>query len=148
MRIFSKLVLFAAIKPNSMKKIILSIALACSTGAFAGPLHLVFLTADGQEHAFVAESLQMTRNETLLEVKNAEKSESFNLTDLRKMYFTENPAAIAEIDAGMLEGEVTVYTLNGTEAGHFSSATEAISQLEPGIYVMSTEKQTVKIRVK
>lgn len=46
-----------------MKKIILSIALACSTGAFAGPLHLVFLTADGQEHAFVAESLQMTRNE-------------------------------------------------------------------------------------
>lgn len=117
-------------------------------GAFAAPLHLVFLTADGQEHAFVAESLQMTRNESVLEVSNAEKSESFNLTELRKMYFTDNLSAIGEIEAETIEGAVTVYNLNGTEAGRFGSAAEAFAQLEPGIYVMSTEKQTVKICVK
>ena len=79
---------------------------------------------------------------------NAEGTESFTLSDLSKMYFSQSneTAGIAGTDTD--NEEISVFTIGGLHMGTFQSVSEAKASIKPGIYVMKTKSKTLKTIVK
>jgi hypothetical protein len=84
-------------------------------------------------------------NGTSLVVTNGDGTQTFTLSDLSKMYFSQT-AGINDIrdDNGQA---VEVFHLSGQRVGSFIDLRSARQQLEKGIYIVKSNGQTSKISI-
>lgn len=109
--------------------------------------YLVFQTTDGNNTTMSVESLSMTISNGQLVVTNNSETKTFTLTELNKMYFSEDFVGINEIFTTD-NGEVDVYSVMGIHIGKFDNANEAVNALNAGVYLLKTKSNTVKISVR
>lgn len=109
---------------------------------------LTFQSNDGSSKTVSVESLSITVSNGQLVVTNADGTESFALTDLSKMYFSENGGStvIANVDTG--NDHVDVFTISGMHLGTFQTVDAAKASLKPGLYVMKSNNKTLKTTVR
>ena len=109
---------------------------------------LTFQSTDGTTKSMSVESLDITVSNGQLAVTNADGTQTFTLTDLSKMYFSENGGStdIANVDTG--NDHVDVFTISGMHLGTFQTIDAAKASLKPGLYVMKSKNKTLKITVK
>ena len=124
-----------------MKKILLTVLLFCAglTAVQAeGYPYLTFELTDGTKASVPAASLTLTINGTTLTTG----SQSFELTNLSKMYFSTSnmSTGIKSIDNGELTIDNEIYDLQGHKV------TKA--QMKKGVYIVKTKEKTYKIAVK
>ena len=124
----------------NMKKIgLLFMTLALTLLSYAnGYTFLTFETTDGEKASVAVESLTLTISGTTLTTG----SESFTLSNLSKMYFsnTDETTSIREITDAALEEAVIIYDLQGHKVSK--------EQMRKGAYIISTKDKTYKIVVK
>ena len=131
-----------------MKKALLTIlALTAMMAARAdGYPYLLFQTTSGTVHAMAVEALSMTISNGQLVAANNEETQTFVLSDLTKMFFSESTTGIEEVFSAE-SGEVTVYSVTGACLGTYSNANEAVKTLHSGVYLLKTKSNTIKIAV-
>lgn len=107
--------------------------------------YLVFQTTDGNATSVEVSDLTISVNGTSLVVTNGDGTQTFTLSDLSKMYFSQT-AGIDDIrdDNGQA---VEVFRLSGQRVGSFIDLRSARQQLEKGIYIVKTNGQTSKISI-
>lgn len=116
--------------------------------------YLMFQTADGSTTAVTASDLTITFSDGKLIATNAEGTQTLNLTNLSKMYFsaTGDANAIEDVKAdgqlNMSQEPVEVFTLTGISIGKYDTLQQAKSSLSQGIYVVKSASRTLKIAVK
>ncbi len=100
--------------------------------------YLTFELTDGTKASVPAASLTLTINGTTLTTG----SQSFELTNLSKMYFSTSnmSTGIKSIDNGELTIDNEIYDLQGHKV------TKA--QMKKGVYIVKTKDKTYKIAVK
>lgn len=109
---------------------------------------LVFETASGTTAVDLSSLVLTVENGTLV-AKNSATSQTFTLTDLSKMYFSnEESTGISSVEASDADAVVEVIDIAGREVGSFASFAEAKSTLRQGIYVVRQSSRTFKIVVK
>lgn len=109
---------------------------------------LVFETASGTTAVDLSSLVLTVENGTLV-AKNSATSQTFTLTDLSKMYFSnEESTGISSVEASDADAAVEVIDIAGREVGSFASLAEAKSTLRQGIYVVRQGSRTFKIVVK
>lgn len=129
------------------KALLLALSLSVGLGAMAYDYpYLNFKTVSGTEKSISVEDLNITISDGKLLVTNAGGSETFELTQLESMQFSEymSSAEVAIAD----DAEVEVYSLLGVSYGKFSNIESVKSSLEPGIYLVKSGVKTIKIAVK
>ena len=95
------------------------------------------------------ESLSITISDGQLVATNADGTQSFALTDLSKMYFTQQADLTGISNAGTQEDEVVeVFTTGGIKLGKYLNINEAKSSLKPGLYILKSKQKSFKIVVK
>ena len=124
-----------------MKKILLTVLFFCAglTAVQAEDYpYLTFELTDGTKASVPAASLTLTINGTTLTTG----SQSFELTNLSKMYFSTSnmSTGIKSIDNGELTIDNEIYDLQGHKV------TKA--QMKKGVYIVKTKEKTYKIAVK
>lgn len=107
--------------------------------------YLVFQTADGTATSVDVSDLTISVNGTELVVTNSSGTQTFTLSDLSKMYFSET-SGIADISSDK-NAMIEVYSLSGNRIGTFDDLVIARKQLEKGIYIVKTNGQTSKISI-
>lgn len=113
------------------------------------PLSLVFQTIDGNSKSIDAKALAITFSDGNLIADNGNESLQFALTDLSRMYFSNENAGVDITIADFNQGPVKVYTTAGVFMGEFNSVAEASRQLPPATYVINlNDNKTLKIIVK
>lgn len=107
--------------------------------------YLVFQTTDGNATSVEVSDLTISVNGTSLVVTNGDGTQTFTLSDLSKMYFSQT-AGIDDIrdDNGQA---VEVFHLSGQRVGSFIDLRSARQQLEKGIYIVKSNGQTSKISI-
>jgi len=136
-----------------MKKVVLMmVALLGTFVAKASDYDYPYLTiqsTDGTTQSLDVTSLKITFDDGQLVATNASGSQSFTLSSLSKMYFTESASAITTA-VGQIPtaGETNVYTVGGIFVGSFDSMEQAKNSLTKGVYVMKSNQKTFKIAVK
>lgn len=107
--------------------------------------YLVFQTTDGNATSVEVSDLTISVNGTSLVVTNGDGTQTFTLSDLSKMYFSQT-AGIDDIrdDNGQA---VEVFRLSGQRVGSFIDLRSARQQLEKGIYIVKSNGQTSKISI-
>lgn len=124
-----------------MKKLLLICLILCAgltaTHAEDYP-YLTFELTDGTKASVPTASLTLTINGTTLTTG----SQSFELTNLSKMYFSTSnmSTGIKSIDNGELTIDNEIYDLQGHKV------TKA--QMKKGVYIVKTKDKTYKIAVK
>ena len=123
-----------------MKKLILIMALLVGTltAHAADYAYLTFETTDGAKISVPAESLNITISGTTLTAG----SQSFTLSNLNKMYFSNSNETTEISDELRLQNEeiADIYDLNGRKVSK--------DQLQKGIYLVKNKNGTYKIAVK
>jgi len=110
--------------------------------------YLVFQNAEGATTAMAIEQLTITISDGQLIVTNASGTQTFQLTDLSKMFFTQT-ADLTGISNTEAENEaVEVFTTGGLSLGKFQDINTAKTSLKPGLYIMKSKSKTTKIAVK
>lgn len=123
-------------------------AVAVTARAYDYP-YLTFQTAEGTLTSVSVESLGMTIAGGEITCTNAGGTQTFQLASLSKMYFStaDVSTGISSITADEpLKAEV--FTIAGVSVGTFQSLGEATASLKPGVYVIKTDKETIKIAVR
>lgn len=107
--------------------------------------YLVFQTTDGNATSVEVSDLTISVNGTSLVVTNGDGTQTFTLSDLSKMYFSQT-AGIDDIrdDNGQA---VEVFHLSGQRVGSFIDLRSARQQLEKGIYLVKANGKTSKISI-
>jgi len=131
-----------------MKKLFLTLlaVMAMLSARADGYPYLLFQTTDGTIHAMSVESLSLEISGTQLVVTNSDETKTFTLTDLNRMFFSEDVTGIDEMFSSDY-GEVTVYTFMGIFVGKYPDANEALNALDNGLYLFKTKNNTIKIAV-
>lgn len=131
-----------------MKKLFLTLlaVMAMLSARADGYPYLLFQTTDGTIHAMSVESLSIEISGTQLVVTNSDETKTFALTDLNRMFFSEDITGIDEMFSSDY-GEVTVYTIMGIFVGKYPDANEALNALDKGLYLFKTKYNTIKIAV-
>lgn len=111
------------------------------------PLQMVFGTIDGSLYEIAAQSLKMRFTDNQLLVSNSDKSATFSLPELEKMYFSKNSSGVDGV-INLDNEPVDVYLPSGALIGKYESASQAASQLPAGTYLIKTKSTTIKIAVK
>ena len=107
--------------------------------------YLTFETTDGAKVSVNTESLKLTINGTTLTVGD----QQFTLTNLSKMYFTQQADLTGISNAGTQEEEVVeVFTTRGVKLGKYLNINEAKTSLKPGLYILKSKQKSFKIVVK
>lgn len=124
-----------------MKKILLTVLLfyAGLTAVQAEDYpYLTFELTDGTKASVPAASLTLTINGTTLTTG----SQSFELTNLSKMYFSTSnmSTGIETITSTTIDEAIDIYDLQGHKV------TKA--QMKKGVYIVKTKEKTYKIAVK
>ena len=109
--------------------------------------YLTFTKSDGTETSVNANGLKITYSGGTLYAVNGETYETFKLTDLTQMYFS-NATGINDLSVVNGTSQLTVYTTSGIRLCTFTSVEEARKNLKQGIYVLKTDGKTYKIAVK
>lgn len=134
-----------------MKKIfvfLLSVMMAqnIKASSYAYP-YLNIVMTDNTSKTFSVESLTMTPVNGTLRITNAEGSETLNVTELSKMYFSEDvPNAIGTASADAEQSAtITLCTITGIVIGNYSSINAAHDAMQPGtMYIVKKGNKTVK----
>lgn len=110
--------------------------------------YLVFTTQDGTEKAIAVESLKLSFVNGHLVVDNGVESQTYSLTSLSKMFFSEN--TVDGIVETVINGneDVDVFTVSGIWMGKFGNVDDAKKSLQRGVYVLKQGKTTSKIAIK
>lgn len=125
------------------------LSLSAVSALAEAPLLMAFQTADGCVSTIAAEALSISVAGDKLLAANGAESLQFNLADLQKMFFTDQPAAAQFVSADAAPSATTAYTLDGKAAGTFDSAAAALSALPAGVYMLHTaDGKSFKIAVK
>ena len=107
--------------------------------------YLNFTKSDGTVVSLSVSNLQLTISDGKLLATNDDGSETFQLADLAKMYFSDAATGISSVGAGDAAVEtVTAYSLSGVNMGSYKSAAEAKVQLRPGVYLLKSKSKTIK----
>lgn len=110
--------------------------------------YLAFETADGTTATETADNLHITFANGQLIATSTATSNTYTLTDLTRMYFTNTPVtAINELATGN-EGNVEVYSAQGISMGTFASMQAARSLLKQGLYIVKSDSGTFKMTVR
>lgn len=104
-------------------------------------LFLTFRFVGGDVVSVPTESLSMIVADDQLYVSGPQVNEKFDLTALESMEFTDEYSSLTEIGS---EDAVSAYSLKGELIGDFKSISDAEKSLEKGIYLLKTEKKTIK----
>jgi len=100
--------------------------------------YLTFETTDGTKASVSVSSLTLSVNGTTLTAG----SQSFNLTNLSKMYFsaTDETTGIQKLTTNALEEVIAIYDLQGKKTTK--------EQMRKGVYIVKTKNRTYKIVVR
>ncbi len=98
-------------------------------------------------------SLELTVEDGTLVAKNDEGKTIFTLTDLTKMYFSESDVTKESTGIQTIEGEsssqpIELYTTTGISLGQYKNLEAAKSKMVPGIYIVKSGRQQIKISIK
>ncbi len=131
-----------------MKKILLTMmcVIGLTTAKAYDFTYLVFQTENGTTTSVDVNDLTITINGTSLVVTNGSGTQTFTLSELSKMYFSDT-AGISDITNDEAE-EVEIYTPSGMSMGKFDNLLSAQNQLEKGVYIVKSNSKTSKIIVK
>jgi len=123
-----------------MKKLLvfLMVLAGALTAQADGFSYLTFETTDGEKVSVSLESLMLSISGTTLMTG----SQSFNLSNLSKMYFSENDETdgIKSITGDALDEATEIYDLQGHKVSK--------DQMRKGAYIIKTKQGTYKIAVK
>ena len=124
-----------------MKKILmlLTMLVGALTAQAEDYTYLTFETTDGAKASVsVASDVTLTISGTTLTVG----SQSFTLTNLSKMYFsnTDETTAIEEITSATLDEATDIYDLQGHKVSK--------DQMRRGVYIVKTNSRTYKMVVR
>ncbi len=110
--------------------------------------YLVFTTQDGTEKAITVENLKLSFVDGQLVVDNGVESQTYSLTSLSKMFFSES--TVDGIVETVINGNevVDVFTVSGIWMGKFGNVDDAKKSLQRGVYVLKQGKTTSKIAIK
>ena len=110
--------------------------------------YLVFTTQDGTEKAIAVENLKLSFVNGQLVVDNGVESQTYSLTSLSKMFFSES--TVDGIVETVINGNevVDVFTVSGIWMGKFENVDDAKKSLQRGVYVLKQGKTTSKIAIK
>jgi len=110
--------------------------------------YLVFTTQDGTEKAIAVENLKLSFVDGQLVVDNGVESQTYSLTSLSKMFFSES--TVDGIVETVINGneDVDVFTVSGIWMGKFGNVDDAKKSLQRGVYVLKQGKTTSKIAIK
>ena len=135
----------------NMKKLLFTTLITLGTlqaQAYDYP-YLVFQNTEGTTTVIAVESLSITISDGQLVATNADGTQSFALTDLSKMYFTQQADLTGISNAATQEDEVVeVFTKGGIKLGKYLNINEAKSSLKPGLYILKSKQKSFKIVVK
>lgn len=111
--------------------------------------YLVFRSSDGTETALSVSQLKITFADGQLVAVNSETNQTFNLTSLSKMYFSQAvPTGVERQQLVDDDAAVEVFALSGVSMGRFERLDEARQRLQSGVYVVKQNGKTFKIAVK
>lgn len=133
-----------------MKKVVLITLMTISflsAKAYKYP-YLVFLNSEGGTTAVSVESLNITISNGKLIITNADGTQTFSLSELSKMYFSQDADLTGISTNNITDEAVEVFTLGGLALGKFENVNTAKASLKPGLYIMKNKKNTYKIAVK
>lgn len=110
--------------------------------------YLVFTTQDGTEKAITVENLKLSFVDGQLVVDNGVESQTYSLTSLSKMFFSES--TVDGIVETVINGneDVDVFTVSGIWMEKFENVDDAKKSLQRGVYVLKQGKTTSKIAIK
>ena len=112
--------------------------------------YLTFQTTDGTKVSMASTSLVITFENGNMIVSNGIENQTFALSDLSKMYFSDETESSGIDETTLSEDNeaVEVFTLTGISQGSFDNLKQAQTTLQHGIYVVKSQRQTFKIAVK
>ena len=124
-----------------MKRIVLllMVVVGVLTMQAADYTFLTFETTDGAKASVAVENLTITVSGTTLMAG----SQTFNLSNLAKMYFSasdESTTGIEEITSATLDEATDIYDLQGHKVSK--------AQMCKGVYIVKTKSKTFKMVVK
>ena len=105
--------------------------------------YLTFETTDGTKTSVSTESIEITLTGTTITAGG----QSFDLTTLSKMYFSESDVTAIENVNGNDNGNgiVKVYTQDGAMVGTFANMKSALPGLPKGAYIIKGVSGTTKV---
>lgn len=110
--------------------------------------HLCFTTTGGTEHHLRISGMAISLSETTISASHSEGTLELDLTELQSLKFTDGTSSAIGITTET-DGITTIYRLDGTVAGTFGSATEAVESLPSGIYLIhDSNGSATKITIK
>lgn len=122
------------------------VALVSALSVRAEYTAMTFKKTDGDKHVIALAGLTLNMSDGLLTAANATASVSIPLAQLESMEFSYGSSAATAIYEQSLSRQATAYTLDGVEAGVFSTVSEALTSLAPGTYVIKyADGTTLKI---
>lgn len=109
---------------------------------------LVLKSANGESYSVATQGLEIYYKDGNISFNNDERS--LPVASLLTMEFSDNPgssSAVTGIQQGST-GPVAIFTIEGINAGEFTSFSEACASLAPGMYVARlTNGETFKFMV-
>ena len=135
-----------------MKKKFLFLIGTCLYGVMAHAdsyPYFTFQKSDGSTVTMESTSLTMTFSDGKLIASNGTDSQELTVSDLLKMYFSEDGATgIQNVDVSDADGEVEVFSLQGVSYGTFGTLQSFKNSAEPGVYIVKVNGRSQKIMVR
>lgn len=111
--------------------------------------YLAFRSNDGTEISLSVSNLKITFSNGQLVAVNSETNQTFSLSDLYKMYFTNSAITnIEEVLPTDFDSEVEIFTTSGVSKGRYDNLNQARQTLTKGVYIVKQSEKTYKIAVK
>ena len=161
------IVLINKIMLTYMKRILIALVtmVATLTTMAADYNYLIIGLQNGTEKALTANGLTMTFADGYLKATTGNGTESFSLSTLSKMYFSETestgiseqmmPASTLRVDGRTLQisapagAQVLIANANGMLIDRYTAANDAVTKgLRPGIYIVKINNQSTKIHIR
>lgn len=107
-----------------------------------------FRLTDGSTCNIGAEGLVITVSDgKIIAINEAKETLELASSDLSSMQFSDTETEVDKI-FDFSDTNLTVYHLNGVEAGHFTSIKDASENLPAGVYVVTNEDgETLKLKL-
>ncbi len=110
--------------------------------------YLVFQTSSGATKAISVESLTLTVSNGELIATNSAGTQTFTLSELSTMSFSEVATAVTEIEASTDSEAVEIFSIAGVALGSYDNLKSAEQALPAGIYIVKSNQKTSKIALK
>ena len=133
-----------------MKKLFLSLIIAISSLAASADTYqyMAFETTSGTSSTIAVSNLTITFSSGNLVATNGSETQTYTLTDLSKMYFTDTASGIESIKGVSASQPVTVYNSAGALLGTYTDSSALKNALQKGVYLLKSGNETSKLLVK